>query len=72
MFHQQTGDVSLLDEVIELEREALALHPQGHPGHIESCQHLANSLWQRYQQTGNMPLLDEAITLGREALLLRP
>jgi tetratricopeptide (TPR) repeat protein len=72
MRHSQIGDVTLLDEAIELEREALALRPPGHPDRALSCDNLAASLHKRYEQCGDLGLLDEAIELGREALALRP
>jgi CHAT domain-containing protein/tetratricopeptide (TPR) repeat protein len=70
--HRQTGDVTLLDEAIELEREALALRPPSHPNRALSCGNLAISLHARYKQCGDLGLLDEAIELEREALALRP
>jgi CHAT domain-containing protein/tetratricopeptide (TPR) repeat protein len=70
--HSQTGDVTLLEEAIELEREALALRPPGHPNRALSCGNLAISLHARYKQCGDLGLLDEAIELEREALALRP
>jgi rhamnogalacturonyl hydrolase YesR len=69
--YQQTGDVALLDQAIELEREALALRPSGHPRRSISCANLGVSLRERYDQTGEAALLDEAIELKREALALQ-
>jgi tetratricopeptide (TPR) repeat protein len=65
------GD-SLTDQIINLEREALDLCPEGHPDRSRSCGHLANSLSTRYERTGDVGLLDEAINLQREALDLCP
>jgi CHAT domain-containing protein/tetratricopeptide (TPR) repeat protein len=70
--HSQTGDVTLLDEAIDLEREALALRPSGHPDRALSCGNLAASLHARYTQGGDLDLLDETIELSREVLALRP
>jgi hypothetical protein len=70
--HRQTGDVTLLNEGIELEREALALRPPGHPERSLSCTSLAASLYKRYKQGGDLGLLDEAIELCRETLALCP
>jgi tetratricopeptide (TPR) repeat protein len=70
--YKQTGDVALLDEAINLEREALSLQSPGHPDRANSCVGLAVSLHTRYEQTGDITLLDEAIGLAREALALRP
>jgi tetratricopeptide (TPR) repeat protein len=72
MRYWNTGDISLIDEVIEVERESLALRPPGHLGRAKSCADLAVSLHARYNQTGDVALLDEAIELEREALALRP
>jgi tetratricopeptide (TPR) repeat protein len=70
--HTQTGDVTLLNEAIDLEREALALRPSGHPDRAVSCGNLGNSLRTRYEQRSDVSMLDEAIGLEREALVLRP
>jgi tetratricopeptide (TPR) repeat protein len=70
--YAQCGDLNLLDEAIELEREALDLHPPGHPDRAVSCANLGDSLRTRYEQCGDLGLLDEAIELDREALALRP
>jgi tetratricopeptide (TPR) repeat protein len=70
--HSQTGDVTLLDEAIELEREALALRALGHLDRAVSCGNLATSLYTRYGQCGDLSLLDKSIELDREAMTLRP
>jgi tetratricopeptide (TPR) repeat protein len=70
--YKQCGDLSLLDEAIELEREALALLPPGHHERAVGCNNLGSSLRVRYEQCGDLGLLDEAIELQREALALRP
>jgi tetratricopeptide (TPR) repeat protein len=72
MRYDHTGDISLIDEAIEVEREALALRPPGHPDRVNRCTGLGVSLYVRYQQTGDVVLLNEAIELGREALVLQP
>jgi tetratricopeptide (TPR) repeat protein len=70
--HCQTGDISLIDEAIELKREALALQPPGHQDRALSCASLGASLTARYEQCGDLGLLGQAIELKREALALRP
>jgi hypothetical protein len=72
ILYYHTGDISLINEKIEVEREALALRPPGHPDRAHSCTNLGVSLRVRYQQTGNFALMDEAIELEREALALQP
>jgi hypothetical protein len=67
-----TGSTDLLDEIIELHREALALQPTGHPYRAHSCNNLASALYTRHQETGDTALFDETITLRREALALLP
>jgi hypothetical protein len=62
----------LLDEALELEREALHLRPKGHPDRAHSCNNLAVTLKTHFKQTGHSALLDEALELEREALRLRP
>jgi tetratricopeptide (TPR) repeat protein len=66
------ADDNLTDQIINLEREALDLCPEGHPDRSTSCVNLANILSTRYERTGDVGLLDEAIDLEREALGLRP
>jgi tetratricopeptide (TPR) repeat protein len=63
---------ALLDEVIILHYEALALRPAGHPDRAMSCNNLALTLHGRYRATGSSDLLDEIIALHRETLTLRP
>jgi tetratricopeptide (TPR) repeat protein len=72
MLYEHTGDISLIDEAIEVEREALALRPPGHSDRARSCTNLGSLLQARYQQTGDVALLDEAIEVEREALALQP
>jgi tetratricopeptide (TPR) repeat protein len=44
----------------------------GHPSIADSCEKLANSLYDRYMEIGDMVLLDKVLKLEREALRLRP
>ncbi|KAG2153372.1 CHAT domain-containing protein [Suillus clintonianus] len=53
-------------------REALALHPVGHPNRSASLISLAATFLTRFRHWGNDQDLDEAIVLEREALALRP
>ncbi|KAJ3502640.1 hypothetical protein NMY22_g18519 [Coprinellus aureogranulatus] len=61
-----------LDEAITLYREALELHPEGHPGRPHYMRILADNLHDRFQATGDMRGLEESIKLHREALKLLP
>ena len=61
-----------IEEAIFLDREALALRPQGHPNRSSSLINLAADLSTRYNQLGTVQDLDGAIILDREALNLRP
>jgi tetratricopeptide (TPR) repeat protein len=70
--YKRTGNDRLLGEAIELEREALALRPEGDLDRATSCGNLASSLWTRYLRTGDILLLNEAIELERGVLALRP
>jgi tetratricopeptide (TPR) repeat protein len=69
---EQHGDVTLLDEALDLQREALHLRPEEHPDHASSCASLATLLFTRFHRTKDMTLLDEALDLQRQALRLRP
>jgi tetratricopeptide (TPR) repeat protein len=70
--YKEAGDITLLDEAIKLEREALALRPPGDPYRVNICDSLGTSLQARYKHAGDIVLLDEAIELGREGLALQP
>jgi hypothetical protein len=62
-------DGDLLDEAINLQREAMALCREDDPSRARCCANLALSLKAR---TGDDSLLDEAIDLERVVLELRP
>jgi hypothetical protein len=68
----QTDNISFLEEAIALERDALALHPAGHPLHAPSCNNLVASLLRNYKHAGNNPLPVEIVALAREALAMYP
>jgi tetratricopeptide (TPR) repeat protein len=72
MGYAQSGDISMIDEAIEVEREVLALRPPGHLDRADSCIDLGLSLYTHYMLTGYVSLLDEAIDLSREAQSLQP
>lgn len=54
-----------LEELITLNREALALRPAGHPNRLISLINLANAVMNLFKQTGQGEDLDECITLNR-------
>jgi hypothetical protein len=70
--YKRTGDVGLLKEAIDLDREALDLLPTGHPYRSKFCGDLATSLKEQYHRTGDTGPLDGVIDLEREALDLLP
>jgi tetratricopeptide (TPR) repeat protein len=70
--YKETYSTALLDEVIALGREILALRPIGHPDHARSCNNLGTALSERYNITGTTELLDEMITLHHAALAVQP
>ena len=61
-----------LNEAVVLDRDALALHPPGHPYRSICLSNLAVHLSTRSHQLGVMEDLNEAIVLAREALALCP
>jgi hypothetical protein len=67
-----TPSTTLLDKVITLHREALALRPDGHPNHAASCNSLGSTLVRHYLATGAAPSLDESIKLHQKATALQP
>jgi tetratricopeptide (TPR) repeat protein len=67
----QTGDQSLVDEAIELYKEALSLQPDDYPD-PEACHGLAIALVMRFMNTGEASILIEAKDLLRRAMSLQP
>jgi catechol 2,3-dioxygenase-like lactoylglutathione lyase family enzyme len=61
-----------LEEAIIFYREALALHPIGHPDRSSSLSDLTKAVLARYKQLGRLEDLEEAITFYREVLTLCP
>jgi hypothetical protein len=61
-----------LEDAISSHREALTLHPPGHPDRSSSLNNLANALQTRFEQLGRVEDLEDAISSHREALTLRP
>ena len=57
---------------IVLGREALDLHPQGHPDQSMFLKNLGSCLYFRHERLGAVEDLDEVIVVFREALNLRP
>lgn len=68
----RTGDLSEIEEAIQLDREALKLRPPSHPSRPLSLNNLANHLVYRCDQTKSIDDIEEAIRLTREALEPRP
>jgi CHAT domain-containing protein len=64
------GVLSDLDEAIELDQAALALHPPGHSNQSSSLNNLGIHLYARFEQRGVLSDLDEAIDLHQAALAL--
>jgi tetratricopeptide (TPR) repeat protein len=69
---EQLGDLDLLAEAIELQRQALDLRTPGHPDRSTSLHNLANAVRTRFEQYGDLESLAEAVELHRQALVLRP
>ncbi|KAF8436265.1 hypothetical protein L210DRAFT_989995 [Boletus edulis BED1] len=69
---QRGGETSYIDETIKLDREALELHPPGHPERTISLTWLAIHFNDCYNQLGSIWDLEEAIVLDRDALDLHP
>ncbi|MET8545624.1 CHAT domain-containing tetratricopeptide repeat protein [Kitasatospora sp. NPDC004799] len=65
---QWTGDVELLDEAVEVLREALAGEPPGTKTFGEILSNLAVTLWERGVQTGDPQAFQEAAELARRAV----
>jgi hypothetical protein len=62
-----TGSSDLLDDIIQLHREALDLRPHGHSQRALSCNGLADTLWQHFGKTKDVTVIDEALALARES-----
>ncbi|KAF8546094.1 hypothetical protein OG21DRAFT_1491587 [Imleria badia] len=64
--------LSDLEEALALERNALELFPEGHPGRSTSLSYLALYLHSRFKQLRMLSDLEEALALERNALELFP
>jgi hypothetical protein len=69
---EQTGDTHLLDEAVNLLREALSLRPPGHLKRPSACGVLAATLQSRFEQGGQLSSLEEAVELLNEQLPVQP
>jgi len=72
MRFQQSDEQKDLDKAISLHRDALELHPAGHPDRCTLLGNLANLLTRGSEQSGEREDVDEAISLLRDALDLLP
>ena len=68
----QPAQISGLDTVVTLHREALLLRPKPDVKRSSSLSSLAIALTTRFHHTSVLQDMDEAISLGREALILLP
>lgn len=70
--YERLGRMEDLEKGIRYCREALTLHPPGHPDCSNFLNNLANAVRTRYKQLGRMEDLEEAISCYREALIICP
>jgi hypothetical protein len=70
--YDETGDITLLDKCIELQRLGLDLCPIGTSNFAALLNSLARSLFAQFEQAGNTALLGESVELFTEALRLIP
>jgi hypothetical protein len=68
----ETGDLTLLDDWISLQKEILKLCPVDDAKFADHCENLSTLLFMRFQQGEDVDVLDECIRLLRETLRLRP
>jgi tetratricopeptide (TPR) repeat protein len=69
----QAGDPELLDVAVAALRNAEAITPPGHPGHVERLANLAEALFARFERTAAAADVDAAIDATRRAVdLTRP
>jgi hypothetical protein len=69
---RKTYDARMIENTIELAREALALTTKNSADRNYACLLLAESLGQRFDHHGEDSLLEEMISLKREVLTLSP
>ncbi|KAJ8595704.1 hypothetical protein M405DRAFT_878058 [Rhizopogon salebrosus TDB-379] len=73
IWFEQRGVLSDLDEVIDMDRAALALRPPGHSSRSQSIQTLASSLLTRFKEHAQPSDLNEAFNLyGQLAQVSNP
>jgi tetratricopeptide (TPR) repeat protein len=61
-----------LEDAISYNREALILHPPGHPSHSYLLLELGTALFTHFQHSGRIENLEDAISFYYEALTLYP
>jgi tetratricopeptide (TPR) repeat protein len=66
------GDPEVLNEAVDVSREALRLWHEGTPNHGAACSTLGGVLFKHFRQTGDPSLLEESIALNRRALQFWP
>jgi tetratricopeptide (TPR) repeat protein len=69
---ERLGDLSLLEEAIDLHRQALELRAPGHPDRPRFLNSLASALQNRCEHSEDLDSLAEAVELHRQALDLLP
>ena len=69
---QWKGQLSDIDEAVEIHREALTLTPVSRPDRSMSLGNLAEALTTRYEKNSQLADLEDAIECRREALGLSP
>lgn len=67
-YKSYNGSVDELAKVIELNREALAIEPPGHPRRTTTLIYLGRGLYNLGERNRDLSLLDEGVTHLREAL----
>jgi tetratricopeptide (TPR) repeat protein len=65
-----TGDLAHLEEAINIIRNSLNKHPEGHPACLPLSYTLSRTLGFRFRETGDISDLEEALQLKRHAMAI--
>jgi hypothetical protein len=66
--YKRTGDVTDLEEAIQVARQAVVSSPEDHSDLARSLNNRGNSLGTRYERTGDMTDLEVAIQVARQVV----
>jgi CHAT domain/Tetratricopeptide repeat len=70
--YERTGDVGVLEEAVQANRDAVAATPVGYPDPGSALSNLAAVLYVLFGRTGDIVILREAVRIGQDAVAATP